>query len=137
MGTRNRNQDRANLGEQTDNNESEMERTNVEQTDRSMSADSRVDSAAGSEGIEDLSVETGRQQGREETDSATEFSGQGAQMEGSTTEGDGTGYTGSSRGESGGRTRNSSRDSRNQRNESGRQNEERNTENTESDDSRV
>ena len=140
MGTRNRNQDRSNLGEQTDNNESEMDRTNVEQTDRSMSADSRVDSSAGSEGIEDLSVETGRQQGREEDDLATGFSGQGAQKEGTMTEGEGTGYTGSSRGESGGRTRNSSRDSRTQRNQTGRQTEERtseNTEHTESEDSRV
>jgi hypothetical protein len=131
MGTRNRNQDRSNLGEQTDNNE---------RTDRSMNADSRVDRSAGSEGIENQPVETGRQQGREEDDRATSFSGQGAQKEGTMPEGEGTGYTGSSRGESGGRTRNSSRDSRKQRNQTGRQTEERtseDTEHTESEDSRV
>ena len=134
MGTRNRNEDRANLGEQMDNNESAMERTNVERSDR-MSADSRGDGMAGSEGIEDPVMETGRQQGREQTDDASSFSGQGAQKEGSVSEGEGTGYTGSSRGTSGGRTRNSSAHSRNQKNQTGRQQtDDRNTENTDSED---
>jgi hypothetical protein len=146
MGTRNRNQDRANLGEQMDSSESEMDRTNVERTDRtnversdrSMSANSLGDGMAGSEGIEDPVTETGRQHGREHTDDASSFSGQGAQKEGSVTEGEGTGYTGSSRGTSGGRTRNSSTRSRNQKNQSGRQQtDDRNTENTESEDNLV
>jgi hypothetical protein len=133
MGTRNRNQDRANLGEQTDNSASEMDRTNVERSDRSMSAGSQGDGMAGSEGIEDPALETGRQQGREQSDDASSFSGQGAQKEGRMTEGEGTGYRGSSRGESGGRTRNSSSRSRQQKKEqSGRQNERNTTDDSES-----
>lgn len=141
MGSRNRNSERANLGEQMDNNQSELDSNNVEQSDRSMHADSRGDGMAGSEGIEDPMLENGRQQGRESTDDASSFSGQGAQKEGRVTQGEGTGYTGSSR--EGSQRESTRQDStrktgRGGSRQTGRQNVERNTsENTESDDSRV
>lgn len=52
-----------------------------------------TDKAAGSEGIDDLAMESGRQQGREAMDDASTFSGQGNQREGSPNP-EGTGYTG-------------------------------------------
>lgn len=54
-----------------------------------------TDSMAGSEGIDDLAMESGRQQGREAMDDAGTFSGQGNQREGSPNP-EGTGYTGNS-----------------------------------------
>lgn len=83
---------------------SAMDRTNVERTDRAMSADSQGDSMAGSEGIDEPSMHehnrmstgdrSGRQQGREgSTDDASDFSGMGGQRENSVDR-EGTGYTG-------------------------------------------
>lgn len=85
---------------------SAMDRTNVERTDRSMSADSQGDSMAGSEGIDEPSMHEhnrmstsgrggNRQQGREgSTDDASDFGGMGGQRENSVDR-EGTGYTGS------------------------------------------
>lgn len=81
-----------------------MDQTNVERTDRSMTADSQGDSMAGSEGIDEPSMPAsnrmstsdrgGRQQGREgATDDASEFGGMGGQRENSVDR-EGTGYTG-------------------------------------------
>ena len=78
MAKPNRKDESANLGEQTD-----------------MPEHNETDAMAGSEGIDDLAMEAGRQQGREPMDDASEFGGQGAQREGSPNP-EGTGYTGNS-----------------------------------------
>jgi hypothetical protein len=116
---RNQDRDRANLGEQAD-----MAQTDVERQDRSMGAGARGDGMAGAEGIEDPameqpsheSMETGssersgrassrdlaraskraRRRSRRRTDESTSFSGQGWQKEGSSMNEEGTGYTGRS-----------------------------------------
>lgn len=96
MTERNQKNDRAELGEQSNTQETHMGRTNIERSDRTMGAGASGDRMAGSEGIDDPMTEQGRQQGRESTDDADSFSGQGAQREGSPRP-DGTGYTGSSK----------------------------------------
>lgn len=60
-----------------------------------MPESNKTDKMAGSEGIDDLAMESGRQQGREAMDDAGTFSGQGNQREGSPNP-EGTGYTGNS-----------------------------------------
>ena len=82
--------------------DSAMDRTNIERDDQSM----RGDSMAGSEGIDEPSMHEhnrmstsdrgrgNRQQGREgSTDDASDFGGMGGQRE-NVTEREGTGYTG-------------------------------------------
>ena len=71
-------------------------RTNTDRGDRSNMRENQVDETAGGEIMnDDLAMEAGRQQGREPTDDASEFGGQGGQREGSPVP-DGTGYTGNS-----------------------------------------
>ena len=97
MSRRNRKEKAPERGEQMDMPEgAEMERTNVERTDRTMSAGADDDGMAGAEGIEDPTMDIGRQQGREGImDDATSFTGRGAQKGGGPSR-EGTGYTGNS-----------------------------------------
>jgi hypothetical protein len=82
---------------------------NADMGDMSDMPEQNTDATTGAEGIEDPSMEAGRQQGRELMDEATDFGGQGGQREGSP-DPEGTGYTGNSGNMSGSSREGSARD---------------------------